>query len=224
VKTYLTRAVAVLAFLLSAGTASATNWVEGQHYFLIENLPRTAQPAGKGEVTEVFSYGCPACRDFAPIARKLKASLPPGVTFNYVHASFNAAESWPLFQRAYCTAQVLGIADKYHDAMFAAIWVNGELPIVDEATGRIHSPAPTIQDVAKFYAKRANIKADQFVETANSMTISLKMRESDAYIRRNGVDRTPTLIVNGKYRMDPSTAGGMTELIELVNWLLANKK
>ena len=222
-KTYLTRAVAVLAFFACAG-ASAANWVEGRNYFLIENLPTTAQPAGKGTVTEVFSYGCPACWEFAPIARKLKASLPPGVTMNYVPASFIAAEGWPMFQRAYLAAKIMDIADKNHDAMFEAIWKTGEIPLMDPSTGRPRNPLPTIEDVAKFYAKRSNIKVADFVATANSMTVALQMKDADAYIRRNLVDRTPTIIVNGKYRMDPSTAGGMTELIELVNWVLANKK
>ena len=30
---------------------------------------------------------------------------------NYVPASWNQGEQWPLFQRAYFTAQVLGVAE-----------------------------------------------------------------------------------------------------------------
>src|SRR5260370_29643242 len=58
-------------------TQAATAWTEGKHYFLI-TPPRTPSvPPGKVEVTEVFSYGCPACNLFVPIMHKLQKSLPP---------------------------------------------------------------------------------------------------------------------------------------------------
>jgi thiol:disulfide interchange protein DsbA len=37
------------------------------------------------------------------------------------------------------------------------------------------------------------------------------------------VDSTPTIIVNGKYRLTASSAGGYEQLIELVKWLLARE-
>ena len=46
-------------------------------------------PAGKVEVTEVFSYGCPACNRFAPFMRSLKQGLPANAVVNYVPASWN---------------------------------------------------------------------------------------------------------------------------------------
>ena len=38
-------------------------WIEGKHYFRIDPPQPTSHP-GKIEVTEVFSYGCPACNAF----------------------------------------------------------------------------------------------------------------------------------------------------------------
>jgi protein dithiol oxidoreductase (disulfide-forming) len=38
-------------------------WVEGKNYFVIEPAQPTSHP-GKIEVTEVFSYACPACNGF----------------------------------------------------------------------------------------------------------------------------------------------------------------
>ena len=42
-------------------------------------------------------------------------------------------------------------------------------------------------------------------------------------IRRFGVDRTPTLIVNGKYRVNTESAGGADQAVDLVKWLVAKE-
>jgi len=124
----------------AASAASATapdspKWVEGRNYFLIVPARPTGLPAGKVQVTEVFSYACPACNQFQPAMRKLERSVPPNAVISFLPASFNPAEDWPMFQLAYVTAQMLGIADKAHDAMFEAVWVTGELSTNDPSTG-----------------------------------------------------------------------------------------
>jgi thiol:disulfide interchange protein DsbA len=37
------------------------------------------------------------------------------------------------------------------------------------------------------------------------------------------VDRTPTIIVNGKYRLQVESAGGTDQLVELVKYLVAKE-
>jgi hypothetical protein len=49
------------------------------------------------------------------------------------------------------------------------------------------------------------------------------MKDADAYVRLYRVDRTPTIVVNNKYRTDVPMAGGYGQLIELVNWLVARE-
>src|SRR5215831_4622931 len=104
--------------------AQAATWVEGQHYFLIKPAQPTNVAPGKVEVVEVFSYGCPACYQFYPTVDKLKAALPKNAEMSFLAASWNVAEDWRTFQRAYLAAQAMGIADKTHDAMFNAIWAS----------------------------------------------------------------------------------------------------
>ena len=98
---------------------------------------------------EVFSYGCPACNQFLPTMKKLKAALPANAQLVYLPASWNKAENWPLFQRAYLTAQSLGVAEKAHDAMFQAIWTTGELGITETVSGRLKTKLPSIEDTAR---------------------------------------------------------------------------
>ena len=223
VKTVMTALAAVFALTTSVGAAAATTFTEGVNYFLVENIPHTAAPSGSIEVVEVFSYGCPACNEFQPVARQLRASLPASAKFRLVPAAFVAAEDWPMFQRAYCTAEVLGIADKTHDAMFDAIWKTGELSITDKVSGRLKNPLPSIEDAARFYEKHSTVKAADFVAAANSMSIGIKLKDADAFIRLYRVDKTPTFIVANKYRTDASAAGGYPQLVELVNLLVAKE-
>src|SRR5262249_23625773 len=154
-------------------------WVEGKNYFLVQPAQRTSVPAGKVEVMEVFSYGCPACNQFNPVAKKLKSSLPPNAQFVYLPAAFIPTEDWPMFQSAYFAAQALGIAEKTHDAMFDAIWRGGELSISDPVTRRLKNPLPSIEDAAKFYARVAGVKASEFLAAANSFGTEVKMKNAD---------------------------------------------
>ena len=72
--------------------------------------------------------------------KKLKAALPANAQLVYLPASWNKSENWPLFQRAYLTAQSLGVAEKAHEAMFEAIWTTGELGVT-EPSGRLEARA-----------------------------------------------------------------------------------
>lgn len=203
-------------------SAETTTWQAGTNYFVIEP-PQPTQSGDKIEVTEIFSYGCPACNASYPFVDAMKKALPPNAQMDYVPASFNPSENWVVFQRAYFTAKALGIADKAHHGMFDAIWKTHELAIYDPATNRIKSNLPSIEDVAKFYAK-FGVSAATFVATANSFAINTKMKQADAYIKACGVDQTPTIIVNGKYRLTtPSAGGSWAKAQELVLYLVAKE-
>jgi protein dithiol oxidoreductase (disulfide-forming) len=214
---------AVLAIAVCAPARSATTWTEGVNYFLIDPARPTSLPPGKVEVTEVFSYACPACNIFVPTMHKLKASLPPNAVFDFLPASFNPSEDWPMFQLAYITAQTLGVADQTHDAMFIAVWQTGELAVIDPATRELKSRVPTIEDAAKFYQAKAGVPVDKFLATAKSFSVDNKVRAAEETIQRYHVDRTPTIVVNGKYRLHIESAGGTDQLIELVKWLIAKE-
>jgi len=218
-----TALAAMLGLSICAPVHSATTWTEGVNYFLIVPARPTSLPAGKVEVTEVFSYACPACNLFVPTMHKLKRSLPANAVFDFLPASFNPGEDWPMFQLAYCTAQVLGVADQTHDAMFDAVWRTNELAVMDTATQSIKSPLPTIAAAAAFYNRHAGVPVDKFLATSKSFAVDVKVRAAEGLLQAYKVDRTPTIIVNGKYRLHVESAGGEDKLIELVNWLVAKE-
>ena len=200
----LPRRLMVLAFMLIAMPALAQlRWREGEQYQLLPTVQRAGAPADKIEVAEVFSYGCPYCYQAKDVMAKLATELPPDAAMFYVHASFqNESEAWPMFQRAYYTAQKLGIALGTHDAMFKAIWETGEMPLVDKATGKLLQRRPTIEDAAKFHARLGKVKAADFLSVAKSPEIDVQMQRADALIKLWRIPGTPALVVNGRYLID----------------------
>ncbi|MDR3416549.1 MAG: thiol:disulfide interchange protein DsbA/DsbL [Nevskia sp.] len=212
--------LALLACCSAAHADNVSRWVEGTHYFRLEPAQPTST-AGKVEVLEVFSYACPACNLFEPTLNQLKAALPPQARMAYLPAGFNPPEDWPVFQRAFLAAQTLNVAEQSHDAMYDAIWGSGSLATFDKTTGHPlpQDKQPTIADVANFYT-RYGVKKQDFLATANSFAVDSLIRRSDAQMLADQVASTPTLIVNGKYRLTPNSAGGYAQTIELVRYLV----
>jgi thiol:disulfide interchange protein DsbA len=215
--------MAMLFALVTVPAAAETHWVEGQHYFLVEPAQATHAPPGKVEIIEVFSYACPACNVFYPVIDKLRAALPKQAQLSYLPAAWHPEEDWPTFQRAFFAAQSLGLVERTHAAMFDAIWKTGELATMDPATKRPKAFMPTVVDVANFYAQKTAVKPQAFLDAAHSFSVDARMREADAQIRAYQVEGTPTVIVDGKYRVTPQSAGDNESFIRLVNWLVTQK-
>jgi len=209
----------LLGLALSTLASAADPFQEGKHWFPVEP-PQPTSTGDKVEVVEIFSYACPACNYFEPTMRKLKAALPANARLVHLPASFRADEDWPVFQRAYYAAAALGIADKVHEDMFGAVWnEDGPLRITDPKTRRIRNPMPSIEDVAQWFT-RYGVSYEDALGTANSFAISTRMKHADAMLKAYGVDSTPTLVVNGKYRLTAQSAGSVDKLVELVLFLV----
>ena len=187
----------------AAEPAAAPAWEAGKHYFPIEPALATAS-GDKVEVLEVFSYACSHCANFQPYAERLKQSLPDHASFDYMPAIFNA--QWEPYARAFYTAQSLGVLDATHQALF-------------DALHRDHAPIRSLDDLAAFYSKHG-VERAKFLAASGSFEVESKLSRSMQVVRDAGVDGTPTLIVNGKYRTSGASAGGYAQMVELVGWLV----
>jgi thiol:disulfide interchange protein DsbA len=214
--------VSAIAIIWASNTmAAAAAFVEGTHYTrLSPAVPVTVAP-GKVELAEVFSYGCPGCYQAQAMMQKLKQTLPSNVQLVLVPASFIPTEAWPMFQRAFLTAQVLGIAEQNHEAMFEAIWRTGELPLVDPATHRMRPRLPTIEDAARFYARRSKVKEAEFIATSKSFAVETRVSQAEQRVRAYGADSTPTFVIDGLYRVELGSVGTYDGAAEVVRFLVA---
>lgn len=208
-----------------AAPVDTGKWVEGKNYFLLQPQQPRLSTSSKVQVVEVFSYGCPACFHSQPFMIKLAKSLPDYAEMEYLPVAFRPDENFPLYQRAFYTAQAFGVAKKAHDAMFDAIWKSGDIGTYKLSTGRPKPKDewPDISDIAKFYAKYG-VDPKQFVATAKSFAINTKMKRADQLIKNWQVNSTPTIVIDGKYRYTANTAGGYEQMLEMTQWLVQKQR
>ena len=82
-------------------------------------------PPGKIEVVEFFWYDCPHCNAFEPILAAWHKRLPKDIAFRRVPVAFN--DSFAPQQRLYFALEAMGLVDKLHAKVFAAIHSEGTL-------------------------------------------------------------------------------------------------
>jgi hypothetical protein len=56
-----------------------------------------------------------------------------------------------------------------------------------------------------------------------SFGVDVKIREAEQAMRAWQVDQTPTMIVDGRYRVTLQSAGGDQQLIDVTRWLVARQ-
>lgn len=201
------RVAALLAGLVltSACTASNSNaaapYTEGKEYVALAAPAQRYSADGKVEVVEVFSYGCVHCAHFAPKAEELRKQLPPSVKFKLLPAAFS--DAWLPYARAYYAAEKLGVADKTHLDLFAKKF--------DQ-----HYPISTLDELADYYATQGVDRA-KFLAIATSPEVTQQIKKDLELIQKWGVDGTPTIVVDGKYRSNEVKT--LDQLSALAQWL-----
>ncbi|MEE4639818.1 MAG: thiol:disulfide interchange protein DsbA/DsbL [Wenzhouxiangella sp.] len=185
-----------------AGTATGQPFEEGTHFHAIGSP--TAAPSDRVEVVEAFAYPCPACRNFLPVISEWAEGLPDHV--NLSHLPVGLQPGWEVFARVYYTAEVLGLGHDAHEAMFRALH--------DE-----RRQFRSIEDIAEVYTE-FGVGVDEFVNTSQSFAVDGRMRRNRNDIMQFGIRGTPTMIVQGKWRVSPSDFTSYEELLAAVDTLI----
>lgn len=194
---------AASAFAAEPMATSPMRWQEGTQYFLVEP-PQPTASGSKIEVLEIFSYACIHCAHFQPTAERIKKELPDYASFSYMPAIFNA--QWEPFARAFYAAQSLGVLDKSHQALFDAIHTE-------------HKPLSDMAALAGFYADYG-VDPTKFEAASKSFEVDSKIARSISMVPKYGIDGTPSIIVNGRYRLSRGSAGSDDQVVELVKYLV----
>lgn len=191
----------LLASACSAQPDNAAPYTDGNEYVTLPGPHQRYSNTGKVEVVEVFSYDCIHCAKFAPDAAKLRQELPSGVQFKLVPAVFNAP--WAPFARAFYAAKKMGVVERTHQQLFHAKF--------DQ-----HYPINSLDDLANFYAREGVNRAD-FMRIANSDAVTAQMKRDYYLVEKWQVDGTPSLVVDGKYRV--TTVGSHAQMLAVALWL-----
>lgn len=197
---------ALLLPALVSAQARAAALVPGVDYEEIAGGQPFAPLGGQVEVVEVFGYWCHYCAEFQPLVDTWKRKLPAGVRFTYVPAAFNPDDP---FARAFYAAQDRkGVFARSHAALFQA--VNTDITLPRNAS---------IDEIAAFYS-RYGVSAPAFAAAMQSPAVEARLKHAREFAIASGLQGTPALIINGKYRV---LGSGYDDMLRIADELIARE-
>lgn len=199
--------IAAVILLPLAMGVHAQSWQAGTHYQeLSESLPTDS--GDRIQVTEVFWYGCPHCYSFKPHVESWEKSLPGDVQFNLMPAILG--KSWEPHARAFYALKALDSLDKAHSPLFDAL--AGERRPLNSASA--------LGD----FLSGIGVDRDAFVKAYDSFGVNARLQQSQSRIRAARVTGVPTMLVNGKYKVTASMAGGQEQMLDVVDYLIEKER
>lgn len=198
--------LALLSILLFP-TAHAQTIVEGKNYITLRSPVATQEP-NKVEVVSLFWYGCPHCYQLEPTLDAWHKELPEDVNFIRVPAMFGGA--WDLHGQLYYTLEALGATEQLHAVIFNAIQNNNQ---------RLATPA----EISRFVVQQG-IDKQSFEQAWGSFTVKSKLQKAKRLAISYQVSGVPALVVNGKYRFDIASSGGLQETVQVADYLIAKER
>ena len=178
-------AAALLMLGLAAGAAAQL--VAGKDYRLIDP-PQPSDSGKKVEVLEFFWYGCPHCSNLQPPLGAWLKRKPADVEFRRMPAIFQ--DSWVPLSKAYYALDAMGLVDKLHHEIFAAI----------------HTKRVRLQDPKEIFDWVAGkgVDREKFASTYNSFAVQGRTQRSIELTRKFDIPGTPALVIDGKFIASPS--------------------
>jgi thiol:disulfide interchange protein DsbA len=205
----MTRIIATLltsALLVMALPAVAAPFEAGKDYQRLDSAQPTDVGEGKVEIREFFSYACPHCFTFRPKLHDYMEQAPDAVELVRVPVTFGR-DQWATLAKAYYAAEEMEVLDTMHPAIFKALHVDNR----------------KVSSAADFgaLADEAGVDGEDFSKRINaSMLVDMKTRRAEQKVRDYGVRSTPTVVVAGKYRVSPRSAGGHDRMIQVIDYLV----
>ena len=190
---------------LSAAQAQAKKPEAGTDYRVLDKRAAVEAPAGKVEVVEFFWYSCPHCNAFEPTLDAWIKRLPKDVSARRVPVAFR--DDFVPQQRLFYALEAMGLVEKLHTKVFAAIHVEKQTLAKPEL-------------IADWIAKQGVDKAN-FLEQFNSFSVSTKASRAAQLQNAYKVEGVPALGTAGRYYTDGTLAKSMERGLQITDFLVA---
>jgi thiol:disulfide interchange protein DsbA len=199
----------VFAVLVPLQACAQETWKEGEHYTII-NDTATDKPV----INEFFSYWCPHCFQFEPIAKKIQEKMGDDVKFEKVHVNFmgfTSPETQDDASRALMVARALKKEDTLSTAIFRYIHVQ-------------KSPITNLKDLKNIFIVNGVEEAD-FDKLVSSFGVNSMLKKNNKLVQeyRNHLRGVPNFIVNGKYQAKFTRDMTNDDIVNLIVWLSKQK-
>ena len=195
--------------MVQAQIGNTEPYREGIHYFELNqaSAPRKSEFV---TVTELFSYGCHACNDFEPYMQSWKGQQAADVKLNRIPVGFGR-RAWDILARGYVIAEIMGVEEEAHVPLMNAIW-------------KEKRQFRSIEDIADFYAEQGVDKA-KYMSLDNSFMLSMREKQNADKLGLYAIKGTPTMVVNGKYKIQTGQAvPNYQAMLTVVDFLVAKER
>jgi thiol:disulfide interchange protein DsbA len=197
----------LLSVVLSLPALAADKFIAGKHYDLLKT-PVTTRDASKVEVVEVFWYGCIHCFNFEAMIQAWHKSQAQDVDFYSMPAMWN--DTMKMHAKAFYAAKALGNFEKMNDVLFQTMNVK---------KNRLKT-----QGAVKSVFTENGVEGKKFDAVFNSFGVRSQVNLAESRARSYGIQGTPELVVNGKYRVSSSAAGGQAQMLKVVDYLVNKER
>ncbi len=194
---------------LACGAQATGNYTEGKEYKKVRTVVAPAD-LKKVTVEEFFWYGCPHCFHADPIIDAWKAKKSADADFQRIPNTLGSPTG-ELHMRAFYIAESLGVSDKIHKPLFAAIHEK-------------HQPMNTLEQVRALFEKEAGVTPADYDRNTSSFMVDSRMRRAQQLAMSYGITSVPTLVVGGKYTTSATLAGSPEKAMQVVDFLVEKIK
>ena len=178
--------------------------IAGTDYQVLDARAPVEAPAGKIEVVEFFWYNCPHCNAFEPTLADWVKKLPKDVAFRRTPVAFN--DTFVPQQKLFYTLEAMGLLDKLHAKVFAAIHVEKLNLSKGEA-------------IVEWVGKNG-IDQAKFLKEYNSFGVVTKSQKGSQLQSAYKVEGVPAMGVAGQFYTDGTMARSMERALLVVQSLV----
>ena len=201
--TLLKKALTALALAFAATGVQAQAQL-GRDYIQLDP-PHAVTSGDKIEVIEFFYYGCPVCYELEPKLSRWHFNSPDSVVLRRVPAL--SSDNWDNFAKLFYTLEAMGQLARLHWPVYDNFHFRG-IKLNEEAA-------------AAAWVAHNGLDKQKFVAVYQSPETQAKLDAARKLMRSYEIRGVPTIVVDGKFLTSARMTGGTTELMRVVDELVA---
>ena len=179
--------------------------VAGKEYLVLD--PPRAVKSDQVEVLEFFYYGCPVCYEAQPYIARWQLAAGPSIELKRVPA---VTDAWMSFARIYYALETTGLLPRLH-------W-----PVYDNHhfDGKRLNEEKNLLD----WLDSNGVDGARFKQAYESYEVTQKVNEARKMLDTYNVKGVPSLVVDGHYVTSASLAGGVPQMMQVLEYLVARAR
>jgi protein dithiol oxidoreductase (disulfide-forming) len=178
--------------------------VAGRHYQELDP-PRPVSSPDRVEVIEFFYYGCPVCYEAEPHVTRWRLRAGASLALRQVPAVFT--ESSESFARTFYALAALNELARLHWPVYDNHHFDGR---------QLNEEKNVVEWVA-----RNGVDGERFRALRASAGITAQVQAAKEALRAYDIRGVPTFVVDGRWVTSARMAGGVREMIEVLDHLVA---